>query len=278
MSRGRSMADAGLDVRQYLVSVAAALGDALGDALSGLYLRGSLATGSFHRERSDIDAIAVVTRRLAANERERLARLAMMLDDVRPAENHLELGVIQKRFAQHFEHPLPVEIYYTASLRERFRQSAFDFDAERTFGPLALFCFEARERGVTLVGPPPNRMFGPVPWHAYIDQLHALFDADRARLETDAPSVVLNACRTLHGATAQSMTALNKDEAALWALETVPRMYHSIVNDALQIYRGTKTIEDVVPAERDVIALREFVRERSQPSFDRAADTGEEEA
>jgi hypothetical protein len=79
----------------------------------------------------------------------------------------------------------------------------------------------------------------------------------------------------LHGATANRLTALNKDEAGVWALETVPRMYHSLVNDALQVYRGNKSADDVIFAERDIIALREYVRERSQSAFSRASDTDE---
>jgi hypothetical protein len=73
------------------------------------------------------------------------------------------------------------------------------------------------------------------------------------------------------------MRSLNKDEAAVWALQNVPRMYHSVINDALQIYRGTKSSDDVVFLERDVIALREYVRERSRAAFERASDSGEEE-
>jgi hypothetical protein len=54
-------------------------------------------------------------------------------------------------------------------------------------------------------------------------------------------------------------------------------MYHSIINDALQLYRGTKSIDDVILVERDVVAFREYVRERSAPAFARASDTDEED-
>jgi hypothetical protein len=73
------------------------------------------------------------------------------------------------------------------------------------------------------------------------------------------------------------MSVLNKDEAALWSLQNVPEVYHSLINDALQIYRGTKSIDDVVLASNDIIAFDNYVRERSQPAFARASDTGEEE-
>jgi streptomycin 3"-adenylyltransferase len=120
-------------------------------------------------------------------------------------------------------------------------------------------------------------MFGPVPWHAYINALEADFQWARSHVEDMPMYAVLSACRVLHGATSRTITALNKDEAAVWAIQTVPRMYHSIVNDALQLYRGTKSMDDVVLVERDIIAFREYVRERAQPAFARASDTGEEE-
>jgi hypothetical protein len=137
---------------------------------------------------------------------------------------------------------------------------------------------EVRERGLTLVGPPPNSIFGPVPWHAYINALEADFHGARALVARVPADAVLSACRILHGTTSRSMSVLNKDEAAVWALQTVPRMYHSIINDALQLYRGTKSVDDVVLIERDVIAFREYVREGSKAAFERASDTGEEEA
>jgi hypothetical protein len=67
------------------------------------------------------------------------------------------------------------------------------------------------------------------------------------------------------------------DEAAVWALQTVPRMYHSVINDALQIYRETKSLDDVVFHERDVIAFREYVRHQAKGAFERASDSGEDD-
>jgi streptomycin 3"-adenylyltransferase len=142
---------------------------------------------------------------------------------------------------------------------------------------LAANIVETRERGVTLVGPAPDSLFGPVPWHAYINALEADFQWARSFIAEQPVYAVLSACRILHGTTTPAMRSLNKDEAAVWALQNVPRMYHSVINDALQIYRGTKSSDDVVFLERDVIALREYVRERSRAAFERASDSGEEE-
>lgn len=278
MSRGRSVADADRDVRQYLIHIAAAMGDVLGDTLAGLYVHGSLATGAFHRERSDIDLIAVATAKLTPAQREAVARTLVRLSDARPVTGDIEVSVIQEKYARTFEHPMPYEVHYSSAWHEKFRRHQFDFTEDRTNVDLAADIVDTRERGVTLYGAPPDTLFGPVPWHAFINALQADFEWTRAHVADMPVYAVLSACRVLHGTTSRTITALNKDEAAVWALETVPRMYHSIINDALQIYRGNKSIDDVVLVERDIIAFREYVRERSQSAFSRASDTGEEES
>lgn len=275
--RGRSVSDVDRDVKQYLVHIAAALGSALGDKLAGLYVHGSLATGAYHRERSDIDLMAVTTGKLTPQSRETLARALVQLSDARPVPGDIEVNVVQERFARSFEHPMPYELHYSSAWHEQFRRHEFDFVQDRTNVDLAANVLEVRERGVPLLGPPPGAMFGPVPWHAYINALEADFGWARSHLHEMPVYAVLSACRVLHGTTSRTVSALNKDEAATWALETVPRMYHSLINDALQLYRGTKSLDDVVLVERDIIAFREYVRERARSAFERASDTGEEE-
>ena len=276
-SRPQSVADADRDLRQYLIRIAGTLGDKLGDALTGLYVHGSLATGSYHRERSGIDLIAVVSRKLSAHEREGVARLFVRLSDERPVPGDISITVVQERYARSFEHPMPYEVHYGAAWHERIRHGAVEFTREETAPDLAAKIVDVRERGVTLVGPPPESLFGPVPWHAYINALEVEFRSARRAVTEQPVYAILGACRTLHGTTTPAMKSLNKEEAGVWALQTVPRMYHSVINDALQLYRGTKSLDDVVLMERDIVALREYVRERSQSAFDRASDTGADE-
>lgn len=277
LGRGRGVADADRDVRQYLVRIAAVFGEVLSDKLAGLYVHGSLASGAFHRERSDIDLIAVSNAKLSPGWRETVARALVHLSDARPMPGDIEVSVIQERHARVFEHPMPYEVRYERAAHEKFRRHEFDFAQDRVSVDLAADVVDVRERGVTLYGPSAGAMFGPVPWHAFINALEADFGRARAHVEDKPVYAVLGACRVLHGTTSRAMSAVNKDEAAVWALETVPRMYHSIINDALQLYRGTKSLDDVVLVERDIIAFREYVRERSQSAFARASDTGEDD-
>lgn len=275
--RAQSVADADRDLRQYLIRIAGALGDLLGDVLAGLYVYGSLATGAYHRERSGRDLLGVVSRKLTPKERESLARTLVRLSDARPTRGDIHVSIVEERCVRSFEHPLPYEVQYTQATHEAIRRGRVDFSQEHTDVNLAANIVEARSRGVTLVGPPPESLLGYVPWHAYVNALEAQLNRGRAQVDGDPAGAVLDACRVLRGATSAAMETANKDEAAVWALATVPRMYHSVVNDALQIYRGSKSEDDVVFAERDIIALREYVRERSQAAFARASDTGDDD-
>lgn len=275
--RAQSLADADRDVRQYLIRIAGTLGDVLGDALSGLYLHGSLATGAFHRERSSVDLLALTSRRLTVRERDQVARALVLLSGARPLRRDIDVFVVQERFARSYRHPMPYEVHYKSELLHSIRRREIDYSVDATSLELAARMIETRERGVTLVGPPPPTVFGPIPWYAYMAALEADFSSGREELEKMPADMVLNACRILHASTSSAIVSLNKDEAASWAMSTVPRMYHSVINDALQLYRGNKSSDDIVFPEQAVVAFREYVRERCRPAFSRAHDTGEDE-
>ncbi len=276
--RGRSVADADRDVRLYLIRVAGKLGDVLGEDLTGLYVHGSLATGAYHRERSSIDLIAIVARKLTQAEREAVARALLGLSDSRPTWGDIEVAVLQERYARNFAHPLPYEVRYGSSVHEAIRLGRVDYSRDECSIDLAARFLESRERGLTLVGPPAASLFGPVPWYAYVNALEADFNRARRSAREMPVRALLDACRVLHGTTTtNAMNVLNKDEAGVWALETVPSQYRGAINDALRIYRGAKSPDDVVFAQSDIAAFHEYVRERAQPAFTRACDGGDDE-
>ncbi|HZZ66408.1 MAG TPA: aminoglycoside adenylyltransferase domain-containing protein [Candidatus Baltobacteraceae bacterium] len=273
----QSLADADRDVRQHLIRIAGVLGSELGDALTGLYVHGSLATGAFHRERSSLDLLGVSSRALSPHERERIARMLVHLSDARPTWGDIDLTLLREDRARNFVHPPPYELRYSASLRQAIRRRELDFSSEQSSVDLAARVVETRERGLPLVGSPAAAMFGPVPWYAYMNALQAEFAAAREHVESSPVHATLSACRILYAATRSEIATANKDEAAVWALATVPRMYHSVINDTLQLYRGTKATDDVIFMKGEVIAFREYVRERSSAAFRRASDTGEDD-
>jgi len=275
--RGQSVADADRDVRQYLVRVAAMLGDLLGDRLAGLYVYGSLATGSFQRDRSDVNLLVLVSRTLDAVEREHVARLLLRLSDERPMRGGIDVDVVAQAHAQAFCHPVPYEVHYDGRMHEAIRRRRVAYAGDRSSVELAARIAAVRERGVTLVGSPAASVFAPVPWYAYVGALESALRSGRAIVEKSPGEAVLQACRVLLGATSQRMNVPAKDESALWALENVPRIYRSTINDALALYLGNKDADDVVFTPREVIAFREYVRQQCRPAFERASQTGSDD-
>ncbi|HEV3155367.1 MAG TPA: aminoglycoside adenylyltransferase domain-containing protein [Candidatus Baltobacteraceae bacterium] len=277
-SRGRGVADADRDVRLFLVRVAGALGDLLGDTLNGLYVTGSLATGAYHRDRSDIDLIAVAGRALSRDERENVARLWLRLSDERPMRGDLDVDVVTEHAARNFEHPFPLEVHYDRANHESIRRRQIDYASSAFSADLPARIVEVRERGVTLVGAAPQSVFAPVPWHAYITALDLRLRQARASIEQRRAAGVLEACRVLYGTSNVPVRAINKDEAAVWALGVTPGRFHSALNDALQLYRGSKDADDVVFDLESALEFAGYVRERSNGAFTRANDTGEDDA
>ncbi|MGZ3551744.1 MAG: aminoglycoside adenylyltransferase domain-containing protein [Vulcanimicrobiaceae bacterium] len=275
MSRAQSVTDADHDIQRYLVGIAGNLGDLLGDTLVGVYVHGSLAMGSYHRERSDIDILAVVDGRLHPEMREAVAQLFVRISDMRPTPGDIEATVVQDRYARSYEHPMPFEVHYSSGQRKRITAGESDYTQNPTDLDLAAHITNARERGVRIFGPEPRSVFGPVPWFAYINALEADFNWAGERAKSDPLYAILNACRTLYGATQRDLRVLSKDEAARWALESIPREFEPLVREALDVYRGASRATEF-DAKR-VAALREYVHERALPAFDRASDTGDDE-
>lgn len=275
-SRGQSLADADRDVRQYLIRIAGTLGEALGDALGALYVRGSLALGTYHRERSDLNLTAVVKRPLTPPERERVARLFVSLSDGRPTRGDVEIEVVEESRVRAGEFPAISEVRYSTDLHEPIRRRKVAYENGIANAPSAAHAVELRDAGVTFVGPPPQSIFPPVPWHAFVSALRAELERARSIAPKDPAGAILAACRVLHGTTSRGVCGISKDDAAAWALNSAAPDHRSVINDALQLYRGSKSSDDVVFDRGEVKDFLNFVSERSAPAFERAAGDGDE--
>ena len=274
-SRAQSVGNADRDIRQYLIRAAATMGEALPDALVGLYVHGSLATGTFYRERSNIDLLAIVSRRLAPQERAQVSRNLVLLSDARPVAGDIDLVAVCEGDVREFVYPMPYQVRYRADLHEAIRRGSVDFECDASDVRLAGGLLSTRDRGVALFGPPPERIIGPIPWHAVIAGLQEEFVTSGRDIRTRPLTAILAACRVLHGTTSNEIRRPAKDEAAAWALEQIPDEHRSTVNDALQLYRGTKSPDDVVLHEHAIRAFRSYVAQRAQPAFARASENDE---
>lgn len=233
-------------VREFLANIAPTFRDFLGVNLAGVYLHGSLATGSYHRAKSDIDLLLVVNKSLDEEQRRRFALLCVSLSDTRPTLGDIELSVILRKNAQRFIHPLPYEVHYSPVHRDKILGEKEDYSRDRTDRDLAAHCAVVRARGVRLDGAPIHEVFGEVPFKDYLDaifyDLNWIVEGDNI-IESPYYSV-LNICRVLKVLDRGEGTIPSKEEGASWALDNLPSEHHELIVQALRTYQSDKPVTE----------------------------------
>ena len=126
------------DIRAFVQRFIRLTTDWLGAAnVTGVYLHGSLATGSYYRPKSDIDLLIVVPDRLdggmAAGLNLAIARLA----EKRPTVGSLEVSAMTADTAARVPIPTPYELHYSAAWHERVLRGEVSYGTGRTDGNTA---------------------------------------------------------------------------------------------------------------------------------------------
>jgi hypothetical protein len=228
--------------------------EALGANLIALYLRGSLVTGDFDPEASDIDFFAVTERRLS--EREFAALEA----------THIGFAHLPNRYADQLEGP-----YIDRDAARRFRPSERHPTIARNEPLLwrehyANWVFERwmlRAWGVTLLGPEAQTMLDPVSrdeilaaarsnmmrWVAWINDSD---DPDWLLPREHKAYVVETMCRILY--TVATGELAGKPQSVAWALETLAEPWRATVERS-QTWRNDQTLDLSIAPE-----VKAFVR------------------
>jgi hypothetical protein len=199
---------------------------------AGLYLRGSLATGDFRPESSDIDLLAVTYQRVSELEFTRLLDLhtAIAAGD-HPFARRVEIAYIDRYALRRFQ---PGQRFPTLGQGETlaWAEHQQNWILER---------WMVREQGIALVGPLPMTL---------IDSITSaeLVAATRARLQDwavwaidiDNPEwqwprrhkfyVVETMCRALH--TLARGAIVSKPQAVAWASQTLPAPWRDLVEQS----------------------------------------------
>lgn len=255
--RGQDVSSADMDVRKYLIRIAAELGDVLQDALAGIYVHGSLATGTFFRHASDLDLLVLVNRPLAPATLAALRQTLRTLESAKPVDGPLEVTILQQRHALNYEHPLAPELQWNSKP-----------------GAIASQLMHVKQRGVRLTGAQPQDAIGPIPWHAFIQSVMESFEAKAQRVADAPASVVLNACRTFYDVTVPAVTIVDKIAAAQWALTRVPERFRDLIRAAIeeQQTNGAHVFDRAA-----VEALRDYVAAVAEPAFAKVRDDDDED-
>ena len=222
--------------------------------LSGIYLHGSLAMGCFNPDCSDVDLLVVTARGMSIETKRRVVQLLLHAS---MAPSPIEISFLVAQQMHPFQHPLPFDLHYGESHREQYRQALINGewmqwnDETKRDIDLAAHLTVTLVRGICLFGKPIKEVFPAVPAQYYAASIADDFQWGRNRMASNPLYFILNACRVY--AYLLDGSIFSKDEGGSWGLLTLPGEYHSVIAQALEIYRGRRKDEPF-----DVAALDQF--------------------
>jgi hypothetical protein len=203
------------DINALLQRLLAEVEALLGDRFVGMYLHGSLASGDFDPQRSDVDFVVVTDGRLPDSLIPSLAALhAGLLDSGLSWATKLEGTYLPQQVLRRYT---PSQALYPSLNEARFYMGGHGSD-------WVIQCSILREHGIALAGPPPSSLIDPVApgdlRRATRSLLHEwwapmLRDSDRLRSAEYQAYAILTMCRALY--TLETGAVASKPVAARWA-------------------------------------------------------------
>ncbi len=247
------------EVNDLLDIVQSGLHGVLGGKLVGLYVFGSLVTGEFDPDLSDIDLAAAIASDLDDAEFARLETMHAAIAQANPRwDDRIEVGYISVELLRSFD---PRGCMAVISPGEPFHRRA----AKDSW----LFNLRVlREHGLTLSGPPPRSLISPIAsddlaralggamrmWRAWLP------DAEPVMHAKPQAYVILTMCRALYAH--QHAAFVSKREAARWAARELPD-WSSLILDALSWYDARQDVAiDLVATRTATLRFTRFVTDR----------------
>jgi aminoglycoside adenylyltransferase-like protein len=231
----------------YLGRVAAGLARALGPALAGLYLHGSAALGGWSAERSDVDLLGVVARRLGRRAKQVVAARLLHPALACPAERGLELSLVTASVAAAPPRRPPFELHVNTGLEG----VKHDLGGPAAVDPdLLLYFAVCRRSGVAVAAAPPGEVFAEPPRAWLLEQ--AVEELRWALLNGGFAYRVLTACRAWR--LLEDDVLCSKLDGGEWARRGVADP--ALVDAALAAQRGLAPTPD---AAADLAAADRFV-------------------
>jgi len=247
-------------VRAQISNLLVAFKQIVNENLIGIYLHGSLAMGCFNPARSDIDLLVVTQHGMSVETKRDIAQ-TLLACSLSPAPVEISFLVLQD--IHPFQHPLPFDLHYSESWRERYVQALADGtwqmwnDEKKRDHDLAAHITVTHARGIFLHGKPILDILPPVPPAFYAASIVGDFNDALAEREHMPIYFMLNACRVL--AFLRERHIYSKDEGGMWGLQMLPGELHEVVAQALETYRG-----NLVDRPFDEAALTQFAHYMQQ--------------
>lgn len=221
----------------------------LGNELIGVYLFGSAVTGGL-RARSDIDLMAVSSRRLTIREKRKIIERMLTISG---KPRNVELTVVVSSEIRPWHYPARMDFQFGNWWRSEYEKGVVEPYMSHINPDLPSLIRLVLHAKVAVIGPPPADVFDPVPRADYMIGLVSSVDGWLENLnETDLGirNAVLALARIWCGVVTDEIRP--KDQAADWAIPRLPPRHRAVLRRAKAGYLG-ETVErwqEVMPKVR----------------------------
>ncbi len=223
------------DINDLLQLLLAQLQDMFGQKLVGLYLYGSLVTGDFDQQSSDIDLLAVTSTDINQQEFEILKRTHDDLVLQYPAwADRIEVAYLSVE---------ALETFKSQTSRIAIISPGEPFHLKDAGKDWLMNWYSVRERGITLFGPSPKELIPLIAKAEFMQAVEVMLRGSHAggwrdwinqtkmmRARKFQAYAILTLCRALYAHTKGEQ--VSKKQAALWAAKQFPQ-WASPINNAL---------------------------------------------
>jgi predicted nucleotidyltransferase len=215
------------DVEAILNRLRSDIQETLGDNLVGLYLYGSLVTGDFDSEISDIDLLAVTASAATDTELERLREMHERFACNNPVwEDRIEAAYVST---------IALKTFRTPSATIAIISPGEPFHTKEAGHDWLLNWYIVLNQGVVLIGPSPNTLIPQITKDEFLNAVRRQV-ADwgewiyHLRERKAQAYAILTMCRALYAIRNGEQTS--KRRAALWAMEALPE-WSPLIDNAL---------------------------------------------
>lgn len=209
----------------------------LGDKLVGLYLYGSLVTGDFDPDVSDIDLLAVTVSDIAEQEFARLQHLhADFARHHQEWDDRIEVAYLSAAALKTFRRLSSKTAVVSPGEPFHFKEAGSDW---------LLNWYIVRERALALYGPSPKLLIDPIAKAEYIRSVQAYAATWReriahTRLRGQQAYAILTLCRACYAV--KNGEFASKKQAAAWAEREWPE-WSSLIRQALAWRAASRDVD-----------------------------------
>ena len=247
------------DVDKLLEKLLASMRAILGDKLVGLYLYGSLVSGDFDHDISDIDLLAATTEDIDDDEATALERMHNNIaDEYKEWDNRIEVQYLSLA---------GLETFRTKATRIGNISPGEPFHIIEAGKDWLMNWYVVREKGVALYGPPPETIIKPILKEEFINTVVQRTKEWRSWISSTKDSrpaqsyAILTACRALY--TYRNGEQVSKKQAAAWAARELPE-WATLIQNALKWRAEARYAKETDPEATFPLAERfvSFVSDR----------------